>query len=132
MKVLRNLAKSAGAALMGMAGEPPTEVEAAKRAGLYVHRPVLNAKAWNKWATDFGVPSPVPAEEMHVTIVNSVTNVVMRPDTQVYQFDTDRAYICLLGLKEDALVVCFQSWILMDRFYDFCEAGATSSFPTQP
>jgi hypothetical protein len=132
MKMLRDLAKNAMEFLVAGADQvdgPHGDRVIEKRAGIFVSRQVLNAKAWNEWAVEAGVPDPIPAADMHVTVINSVIDVKMAPNTEVITASTNRAVICLLGLKDDALVVCFDSWILWDRHYDFLEAGAVSSFP---
>jgi hypothetical protein len=102
--------------------------EVAKQDGLFVMRPLLNAEDWVKWATAAGIPGILAPEQMHVTIVSSPTDVKLKLDDDPMSITTDRACVCLLGPKENALAVVIQSWQLWDRFYAYCEAGAFSSW----
>lgn len=108
------------------------ERDAAKAAmadpGLYVSRQVLNGKDWEKWATTAGVPSPLAAADIHVTICASPIRVNIKPLTDNLPVGTSRATVCMLGPNEDALAVVFECWPLLDRWYDFYSAGAYGSW----
>ena len=102
----------------------------AKRAGVYVSRPVLNGDAWVKWAEKFGVPSPVEADKMHVTILASRKDVKVRPQIGEHQVFTTQGHVTKLGLEADVLVFAWScDWMLSDRHYTLREFGGTSDWP---
>jgi hypothetical protein len=113
----------------------------AKRAGLYVSRPLLNAESWVKWATAAGVPNVVPAEKMHVTVIASRTDVKTRPMTGTHQVYTQAENACwapgdggrfeLLGPNADVLAYVWScDWALIERCGMLQEMGATSDWPS--
>lgn len=107
----------------------------AKRDGLYVSRPVLNADSWVKWAEKFGVPNPVPAEKMHVTILASRKDVKTKPAQMTHQVFTgggmcDTGYFSFMGPEADVLAYCWAcDWLLQDRHYSLINMGCTSDWP---
>jgi hypothetical protein len=101
----------------------------AKRDGIYVSRKVMNADAWVKWAQQFGVPNPVTADDMHVTVIASRVDVKIAPNTDVVQVYKDRMSFGFLGPNADVFTVMFCDWLLTDRNYAFISAGATSDWP---
>jgi hypothetical protein len=125
-----DMRKSTAGVLEGMDrdGLPAADVE--KRNGLIVKRPVLNAAEWAAWATKHGVPAPVPADKLHCTIIYSSVDVKVKPLKDVVVVDVYRASFAMLGENEDAFCVCFDKWVLFDRFWDLLEAGATHSWPS--
>lgn len=108
-------------------------IDVAKRAGLYVSRPVVNAAEWHAWATAAGVPNVVPAEEMHVTVLYSTVNV-MAPQDDCVLVQPTRGYaggiFAFFGPDEEALVFAFENWTLSDRNWFFLRNGAVSAWPT--
>lgn len=112
----------AGAARIGIG------TEIAKRAGLYVSRPVVNGKRWFDWAVKAGIPNPVPADRMHVTVVYSRKDVKCRPQTDTYDVSTDRAVIQRLGADGSVLVLVWDDCYLSDRHWFFRANGATSDW----
>lgn len=110
-----------------------TSVE--KRKGLYVYRPVLNGDEWAAWAEKHGVPNPIAADDFHVTVLYSKTNVSMVPDKRGMVIETgpESCYpgaFCMLGPDEDVFTFCFDAWTLHDRNYAFIRNGAESTWPT--
>jgi hypothetical protein len=99
-----------------------------KRAGLYVSRPIVNGKRWHDWAVKAGVPNPVPADRMHVTVVYSRVDVKCRPATDTYDVLTERAVIQRLGADGAVLVVVWDDCYLSDRHWFFRSNGATSDW----
>jgi len=104
--------------------------EVAKRNGLYASRPVVNAQAWYDWAVKYGVPNPIAAADMHVTVVHSTKDVKIRPRDDYMIVDSERALFAMFGRDEDAFVVAFWNWRLQDRHWDFIAAGAVTSWPS--
>jgi hypothetical protein len=101
----------------------------AKRSGLYVSRPVLNADAWAKWAEKYGVPNPVAAADMHVTVIASRTDVKVKPQSHTVQVYSTEGRIGFLGLDESVLTFLFWDWCLTDRNWFFLGQGAVSDWP---
>lgn len=111
-------------------GKRALGLEIAKRAGVFVYRPVLNADAWEAWAKAFGVPNPVPAAEMHCTIIASTVDVKMKPATQPIVMSTSCSAFALFGPDEDTLVVTFDDWQLCERNWAYRDNGAVTTWPT--
>lgn len=105
------------------------EDDVAKRKGLYVCRPVLNAEQWAKWATKFGIPNPVPATEMHVSVLYSAVDVKMRPDVDAITVHTGRAVLVALGAEDECLCLKLPAWQLQDRNWEFVMGGAMETWP---
>lgn len=99
-----------------------------KRAGLYVCRQILNAETWAKWAVSAGIPDPLPADKIHVTVVHSAVDVKTKPLVNSYEILTERAVIQHLGANGDVLVVLFEDCWLADRHWFFRANGATSDW----
>lgn len=125
MKVLLDMAKRA----MGV-------VDAEKRAGVFISRPLLpsNAKKWHDWAVKWGVPNPVAPEEMHVTIVVSAVDLKTPMIETTMNVETSPNYggagaFVLFGPDEDHLVFVFRCWELWNRNWDLLSAGAVSAWP---
>lgn len=107
--------------------------EARKRAGMIVKRPVLNGEEWNAWATRHGIPSPVAADDLHVTIIYSEVEVLMKPEVRPLVITTSRSYFAMFGPDDDVLVLAlggYDTWELNDRNYFFQANGATTKWPT--
>lgn len=112
---------------------PSREVE--KRAGLYVYRPVLNGQEWYDWAIKYGVPNPTAANDFHVTVIYSKTDVKMVPNDRPTVIPVAEDYgcpghFCMLGPKEDVFTFCFDSYMLNDRHHQFRRNGAETTWPT--
>lgn len=101
-----------------------------KRDGIYVNRPVINAQEWFDWATKWSIPSPVPVDEMHVTVIGSLVDVKIRPATNPMVVCVVNSAFAMFGPAEDVLVVAFDDWCLWDRNWAFQHAGAVSTWPT--
>ena len=110
------------------AGAAAVGIDIAKRAGLYVSRPIVNGQRWHDWAVKAGIPNPVPADRMHVTVVYSRVDVKCRPATDTYDVGTDRAVIQRLGADGNVLVVLWDDCYLADRHWFFRSNGATSDW----
>lgn len=125
MKIL-SVAKKA---LLAFTGEG-FEADVEKRKGLYVCRPVLNGDQWFKWATKFGIPNPVPANEMHVSQLYSVVDVKVKPESDVISIFTGRAVFVALGAQDECLCLKLPAWQLQDRNWELTMAGAVETWPT--
>lgn len=106
-----------------------------RRAGVFVSRPVTNGQEWYDWAVKHGVPDPLPPEEMHVTIISSLTDVKMIPEKTVRSIYIGPGYgdagcFTNLGPTGAALCVCFGDWDLYDRHWNFMSNGAVTKWPT--
>ncbi len=105
-----------------------------RKNGVFVSRPILNAKAWHDWAVRHGVPNPVPPEEMHVTVIYSEIDTLMIPDQMPKSVSTIGSYypgqFALFGPDENVLVFAFDDWELHDRYYAYQRNGAVSKWPT--
>lgn len=106
------------------------EAEVVKRAGVYVSRPVLNGEEWAAWAAAAGVPSPLAAADLHVTVMYSTVDVKMKPEGCPLVIRTDRAVFCALGPDEASFAVAFQDWVLQDRWWLYVSNGAAPTYPT--
>lgn len=105
-------------------------VDLAKRAGVYVSRPVLNGDEWAEWAAAAGVPTPLAAGDLHVTVMYSTVDVKMKPEACPLVIRTDRAVFCALGPDEESFAVAFQDWQLQDRWWAYVSNGAAPTYPT--
>lgn len=106
-----------------------------RRDGVYVSRPVTNGQEWYDWAVKWGVPEPVEADDLHVTIVHSAVDVKMAPDRTVKSIYLgpgygDAASFALLGPKGESLCVCFADWGLYNRHWNWIDNGAVVTWPT--
>lgn len=99
-----------------------------KRAGLYISRPIVNAQRWYDWAVKAGIPSPVPPERMHVTIVYSRVDVKCKPMMDTVEQAADRCVIQRMGADGSVLVVLWDDCYLSDRHYFLRYHGATSDW----
>jgi broad specificity phosphatase PhoE len=103
---------------------------------LCVTRPILNAKVIRQWALDQGVPSTVPADDMHVTIAFSRKPVdwsTLTPDSTHLTIPSsgDRGY-AMFGVNEDTLVLTFDDPRLDARHSLFDAIGASYDWEYQP
>lgn len=106
-----------------------------RRDGVYVSRPVTNGQEWYDWAVKWGVPEPLAADDLHVTIVHSAVDVKMSPDKTVKSIYLgpgygDAASFALLGPKGESLCVCFSDWDLYNRHWNWVDNGAVVTWPT--
>lgn len=127
MKILTDIAKQARHLIVG------DDIQ--KRAGVYVYRPVLNGQEWHDWAVKYGVPSPLAADDFHVTVIYSQVDVKMIPDKTVRSIYIGPGYgdagcFAQLGPKGESLVVCFSDWDLYNRHWNFQSNGAVTTWPT--
>lgn len=120
MKVLKEVGKAARQLVE----------DVTKRKGLYVARPVLNGDAWEKWAKANNIPNPVPAGEMHVTVLYSATDVKKPKHEDVISIGTSRAAFAMMGPTDQVLAVLIPAWQLQDRNWEFTMAGAVETWPT--
>lgn len=108
--------------------------EAEKRAGLIVKRPVLNGEDWHDWAVKHGIPSPVAADDMHVTVIYSPdVDVKIKPQSRPMIFCTEMGSFHFFGADEDVFVLAlggYETWDLHDRHYFLLTNGATTKWPT--
>lgn len=112
-------------------------VDVEKRDGVYVSRPLelRNARKWHEWAVKHGVPNPLPAEELHVTIIYSPTKDAKVPLAEtVLNVSTTEGYspgfFAMFGPEEDSLVFAFWQYSLHDRHWAFVSAGCECDWPT--
>jgi hypothetical protein len=105
------------------------EAELMKRNGVYVSRPVLNAGEWAAWAKKW-VPNPLPASELHVTVIYSTVDVKMVPCDDPLVVCVDEAVFAMFGPDEDAFVVAFRDYRLQCRHWCYLDNGAVSQWPT--
>lgn len=106
-----------------------------RRDGVYVSRPVTNGQEWHDWAVKHGIPSPLAADDFHVTILHSVVDVKMIPDKTAKAIYIgpgygDAACFAKLGPTAEALCVCFSDWDLYNRHWNFLSNGGVSKWPT--
>ena len=108
--------------------------EAEKRAGLVVKRPVLNGEDWYDWAVKHGIPSPLAADDIHVTVIYSPDiDVKTKPQSRPMIFNTEQASFHFFGPDEDVFVLAlggYETWELNDRHYFLLASGATTKWPT--
>lgn len=132
MKMLAELGKRARTA-----GEALGILNIEKREGVYVSRKVepRNARKWFEWATKHGIPNPVPAAEMHVTIIYSAEKDAKVPLAEtVLNISTSSiwapGFFAMFGPDEDSLVFTFFDYELHDRHWAFLNAGCVCNWPT--
>lgn len=97
--------------------------------GTFVSRPVLNGDQWEAWATKVGIPSPVAAADMHVTVLYSRTPVKVVPAIDTMQIYTATGQFCMMGLTDDVLAFSWFDYFLSDRNYFFMSMGALGDWP---
>ena len=97
--------------------------------GVYVSRPVLNGDAWAKWAQKIGLPNPLDAANLHVTVIASRIGVQKVPDIEIVQVMTAAGCFCCMGVDENVFAVVFDSCSLACRNWDLQAAGAVSEWP---
>ncbi|MES2289279.1 MAG: anti-CBASS Acb1 family protein [Pseudomonadota bacterium] len=117
-------------------GAPVSTTDAAPRS-LYVRRNLLNAKDFIAWAKSQGFETTTPANELHVTIIHSRTQIDWMKVGQDWHSD-DKGGLTIvpggarivepLGDK-GAVVLLFNSSALAYRREAMIEAGATSDYP---
>lgn len=100
------------------------------RNGVFVYRPVYNAEQIHAWAVKHGLPNPVPADEMHVTIMASPVNVTMKPDKTPLVIGSTTGCFAMFGPESDVLVFAFDNYWCCDRHWDYLRHGAVCSWPT--
>lgn len=105
-------------------------LDIAKREGVYVSRSVLNAEEWHSWAMRHAIPSPVAAADLHVTVIASTIDAKIKNEKNTFPVSVREAAFVMLGEKNDALTVCFESYYLWERHYTYQRAGAVSTWPT--
>lgn len=112
----------------------PAEVAKALEDGIYVSRKVLNGQLWYDWAVKHGVPNPLPADELHVTVMYSTTEVKMGMSTIPISVPTVASYapghFCRFGKDDEVLVFAFHNWEMEERHYAFIHNGATPTWPS--
>lgn len=116
--------------------EAISEDEIEKRNGVFVGRYLepANAKKWHDWAVKHGVPNPVPPEEMHVTVIYSITDAKLARDERGMTIYTGPGYgtagsFCMFGPENEALVFAFANWDLYNRHWEFLSNGAKTTWP---
>jgi hypothetical protein len=92
--------------------------------GLYVSRPVVNAKQLYDWADKNNIPGIVPPEQMHVTVVYSRKNVDLTPSKDNVSINGGARSIEPLGDK-GAVVLKLESPALQKRWQEAADAGAS-------
>lgn len=70
-----------------------------KKVGLHVFRPVENAQKWADWLQASGVPNPVSADQMRVTIMTVVGDIQIIPETYSYVVRSTSGVFCRIGEK---------------------------------
>lgn len=107
-----------------------------KRDGLYVSRKLepQNAAKWAAWAKTYGVPNPLAADDLHVTIISSTQDVKVPMAELPIVIDTTSYYgsggaFAFFGPEEDALVFAFRCYELQDRHWQLLSLGADSKWP---
>lgn len=132
MKVLAEIGKRARAA-----GEALGILDIEKREGIFVSRPLepRNAKKWHDWAVKHGVPNPLPASELHVTIIYSKEKDAKVPLAEtVLNIPTSTTwspgFFAMFGQEEEHLVFTFWNYELHDRHWAFLQAGCVCEWPT--
>lgn len=68
-----------------------------KKAGLHVYRPVANAEKWSAWLVASGVPNPVPADQMRVTIMQVLGDVQVIPSPYDQVVYSTSGVFCRIG-----------------------------------
>jgi hypothetical protein len=132
MKVLAELAKKVGHALS-------LDLERAAP-GVIIMRKLLlrNAKKWHDWAVKWGVPNPIPPEEMHVTVMFSSVEVkvplietpISIEVAGISPFMGAGGVFAMFGPEENVLVFAFRCWELHDRHWMMLDHGCETSWPS--
>jgi hypothetical protein len=136
MKMLQQIKKAAkDAFIAGVERLGTAEVE--KRDGVFVARYLSpeSAQQWHDWAVKYGIPSPVPANELHVTVLHSTVDVKLPMSILplVINVGPDNympGQFAMFGPDEDNLVFTFWNYALYDRNSSFIMAGAMSTWPS--
>jgi hypothetical protein len=131
---MKLLTAAKNALLTAVRDAAPQVVDIEKRSGLYVSRSVLNGKEWHDWAVKYGVPDPLAADDLHVTVLYSSKDVKLIPDKTVRTIYVgpggyEPACFVKLGPKDQSLAVCFWDYALWDRHHAFIRSGAVHSWP---
>ena len=98
---------------------------------LYVKRRLLNAGALRAWAAEQGIPSMLPAGDLHVTVAYSKKPVdwsALAPEQDAVVVNADMRRIHQFpaqGMPNGALVLGFESQRLRDRWQELLDAGAS-------
>lgn len=126
MKLLARLKASASALVAPVAKSGAN--------GLFVSRKVLNAQEWFDWAKAAGVPNPIAAADMHVTVISSTTDAKIPLECCSFPISTMSGYwesgcFGFLGKDDSAFAFMFSCWNLSDRFYAYQGAGAVPIWP---
>lgn len=107
-----------------------------KRDGLYVSRKLdpQNAAKWAAWAKTYGIPNPLSADDLHVTILYSSVDVKTPMAELPIVVDTQSVYggcgaFAFFGPDEDCLVFAFRCYELQDRHWQLISLGADSTWP---
>jgi hypothetical protein len=98
---------------------------------LYVHRPILNADAVRSWAKDQGFTSTLHPDDMHTTIAYSKEKVdwsQLHPMTGTFECHDHHKKVQKLGDK-GAVVLMYESMILLGRWRQLLDHGATWDYP---
>lgn len=85
-----------------------------KAVGTHIYRPVVNAEKWAAWLVEAGVPNPVAAADMKVTIMTVVGNVQIVPERQDYVVRATSGVFCRIG---DALCFAWYDFGWYDRHW---------------
>lgn len=99
---------------------------------LYVNRPVLNTDDIRQWAAAQGFPSMLPPDDLHVTVARSTQPLAwehLPAERKRLIVRGGKRHVKQLGDK-GAVVLCFSSHHLSDRWQFFCDAGASWDFPS--
>lgn len=120
MKIISDLAKRVVAAITEKAAPPP--------ASAFISRPVLNAQKWLDWAAKWGVPNLVPADQMHVTVLYSTTELKAPLVETAINVSAQRGVFAFFGQDEDCLVFSFSQWELWERNWELRDAGASTTW----
>lgn len=99
---------------------------------LYVSRPLTNPHALRAWARTAGFPMALAPEEMHVTVAFSRTPLDwnrLRPDPRPLHVNLTVDGPQRVKQLGAATVLRFHSALLMERWRQFREAGASWDHP---
>ncbi len=94
---------------------------------LYVSRPVTNAAEIVAWAKAQGIPNVPPADDLHVTVIYSKSQV----DWLAVGTDADKVLVPRGGPRMverfdgGAIVLCFSDWSIRWRHESLREAGCS-------
>ena len=106
-------------------------LKADDRRPLYVHRKLKATGPLLAWARENGIENPLPAEELHVTVLYSKTPVDWLEMGEPYQATVEVAEggPRMLQRFGEALVLSFASSDMKWRHESMIEAGASSDYP---